>query len=165
MKEGEIKEGGIPFRSTKQSLKRLFGMKFKHKCLECGKGHDGYIIFIKDQGFTNTSDFCSLKCFQNYFKKNGYLFKTKITEKDICIVCGKEHKNEFFNEEKGFSTVDFCSAGCLNKAYKTLSKRVIDKESRENLIKLLGLFREKKTLKDLNRNKTRVFQYIKITEQ
>jgi len=162
MEEGEIKEGSLPFHSTKLFLKRLFGGKFRYKCIECGKGHDGYIMHLNSpngvSGFTKVSDFCSSKCGSAYIFKHGYSAKQRITdEKERCIVCGKEHDNQFFNEEHKYSTRDFCSKICLSKAYEKLSHKLKNKQDKDNFKKLISLFKEGKTRKDLGKGEMQYY--------
>jgi len=78
LKEKEFQDGGIPFHSTKLFLKRLFGKKFKYKCLKCGKGHNGFIAHMENKGFTKIGDFCSVECFQSYINKHDYSFNKDI---------------------------------------------------------------------------------------
>ena len=169
MEEGEIREGSVPFHSTKLFLKRLFDMDFRYKCLECGKGHDGYIMHIKSQngvwGFTKASDFCSNKCGSAYIFKHGYSLKQRITdEKDVCIICGKEHNNQFVNLEQKYSVRAFCSKKCLDDAYKIVSK-MKNRGYRNHFKKILDLFKEGKTIKYLEKGEPQYFQNIIIDKK
>ena len=149
--KGEIIQGRIWFHKPKLFFKRLFGMKFRYKCIVCGKGHDGFIIH-SNAGFGNMADFCSSKCADCYINKYGYSFRQRITdEKDICIVCGKEHNNRFINFKENKITRNFCSKNCLNQAKEKLLPKIKEKY-KKGLSNFIDLFKEGKTTKNLKKN-------------
>lgn len=137
-------------------------MKFRYKCIVCGKGHNGFIIH-SNAGFSNMADFCSYKCADYYINKYGYSFRQRITDEiDSCIVCEKEHNNRFINLKKNKMTRSFCSKKCLNNAKKKLLPEIKEKY-KKSLSNFIDLFKEGKTTKDLKKDgKVRYFESISI---
>lgn len=121
--------------------------KFKYKCIECGKGHNGLVIHIKDGGgYTDASDFCSFGCFQMYHLKHGYVARQKITDKGYsCVICNKKHQKGYINIKNGIITHDFCSPKCYHKAI-ILVKTKGKKEYKELTLKFLHLFKDLVTI-------------------
>lgn len=101
----------------------FFGLIGKYKCINCGKKHNGNIFAVDINGekmYSNLADFCSPKCFEKYIFQHGYTLKRYVAlNKEVCIICGKEHDNTFYNVKKKKLTHDFCSKKCLQKAIKT----------------------------------------------
>jgi hypothetical protein len=162
MEEPQIQGFVFPI-ILKQFFKRLFGMSFKYNCIECGKGHDGFIAYMEGHGYSNVADFCSGNCLANYTFKHGYSFRKRITdEQDLCIVCNKAHHNQFLNEKQGYSTRAFCSKKCLKEARKTILPKIKNKEYKENFKQFLNLFKTGKTRDDFKDKGILNFECLKV---
>jgi len=139
----------VYYYELKTFIKRLLGMKFKFKCLECNKGHDGRTLFIENMGYTRISDFCSGDCTSKYIFKHGYTFRPVISDKlDFCIVCGKQHNTQLFKLDR--VTRSFCSKKCMAEAKKKVLPKVKEKYKKE-FLEFLSTFKGAKTIKEMSK--------------